>query len=238
MELDTVPEHLIVIGGGYIGLEFGQMFRRFGSKVTIVQRGAQLLGREDDDIAQAVLDLLREDGLEVLLQTDVRSAAPTSGGVRLHLQGPDGDITLDGSHLLAAAGRTPNTDSLNLAAAGVATDKRGYITVDDTLATNVPGIYALGDIKGGPAFTHISYDDFRIIRTNLIDGGNATIAGRLVPYVVYIDPQLGRIGLSETEARQQGRKIRVATMPMSSVARALGNRRIARRDEGHRRRAN
>lgn len=221
MELDTVPEHLVVIGGGYIGLEFAQMFRRFGSKVTIVQRGPQLLGREDEDIAQAVLDILREDGIEVLLKTDVTSAEKTSGGVRLHLKGPDGDVALEGSHLLAAAGRTSNTDSLNLAAAGIATDKRGYITVDDTLATNVPGIYALGDIKGGPAFTHISYDDFRIIRTNIIEGGNASIADRLVPYVVYIDPQLGRIGLSESEARKQGRDIRIATMPMSSVARAL-----------------
>ena len=221
MELDTVPEHLIVIGGGYIGLEFGQMFRRFGSQVTIVQRGAQLLGREDEDIAQAVLDILQEDDIKVLLKTDVRSAEPASGGVRLHLQGPDGEITVTGTHLLAAAGRTPNTDALNLTAASVATDDRGYITVDDTLATNVPGIFALGDIKGGPAFTHISYDDFRIIRTNVIEGGHASIANRLVPYVVYIDPQLGRIGLSETEARQQGRDIRIATMPMSSVARAL-----------------
>jgi pyruvate/2-oxoglutarate dehydrogenase complex dihydrolipoamide dehydrogenase (E3) component len=221
MELDSVPEHLVVIGGGYIGLEFGQMFRRFGSQVTIVQRGAQLLGREDEDIAQAVLDILQEDGIEVLLKTDVRSAEPASGGVRLHLHGPDGEITVTGTHLLAAAGRTPNTDALNLTAAGVATDKRGYITVDDTLATNVSGIFALGDIKGGPAFTHISYDDFRIIRTNVIEGGHASIANRLVPYVVYIDPQLGRIGLSETEARQQVRDIRIATMPMSSVARAL-----------------
>lgn len=221
MELAEVPDHLMVIGGGNIGLEFGQMFRRFGSKVTIVQRGPRLLGREDADIAQAVTDLLREDGIEIHLETDIQSVEPAADGIRLHLQGPDGEITITGSHLLAAAGRTPNTDSLNLAAAGVVTDHHGYITVDDRLATNVPGIYALGDIKGGPAFTHISYDDFRIIRTNVIEGGNATITGRPVPYVVYIDPQLGRIGLTETEARQLGREIRVATMPMSSVARAL-----------------
>lgn len=220
MELDDVPDHLLIIGGGYIGLEFGQMFRRFGSQVTIIQRGSQLLGREDADIAEAVLDILREDGIDVLLNTTVSRAEPTADGMRLTLAGPDGTSAVTGSHLLSAAGRTPNTDRLDLDVAGVATGKRGYVTVDERLATNVPGIYALGDITGGPAFTHISYDDFRIVRTNLIEGGNVTTTGRLVPYVVYIDPQLGRIGLSEQEARDQGRDIRVATMPMSAVARA------------------
>jgi pyruvate/2-oxoglutarate dehydrogenase complex dihydrolipoamide dehydrogenase (E3) component len=221
MELDEVPQHLLVLGGGYIGLEFGQMFRRFGSEVTIVQRGAQLLGREDGDVAEAVADVLREDGIEVLLQTTTLSAEHAGGTIRLVVRGPDGERTLTGSHLLVAAGRAPNTDRLKLEATGVETDTHGFVTVDERLATNVPGIYALGDVKGGAAFTHISYDDFRIARTNLIENGSATTAERLVPYTVFIDPQLARVGLSESEAREQGRKIRVANMPMSYVARAL-----------------
>jgi pyruvate/2-oxoglutarate dehydrogenase complex dihydrolipoamide dehydrogenase (E3) component len=222
MELDLVPEHLLVLGGGYIGLEFGQMFRRFGSRVTIVQRGERLLGREDADVADAVADILREDGVEVLLKTDALRVAPGSGGtIELSARTPEGERMLSGSHLLVAVGRTPNTDRLNLAAAGVETDRGGFIKANERLETNVPGIYALGDVKGGPAFTHISYDDFRILRTNLIQGGDATTAGRPVPYTVFIDPQLGRIGMSEEEARKSGRDIRVAKMPMSYVARAL-----------------
>jgi pyruvate/2-oxoglutarate dehydrogenase complex dihydrolipoamide dehydrogenase (E3) component len=221
MELDEVPEHLLILGGGYIGLEFGQMFRRFGSAVTIVQRGEQLLAREDADVAEAVADLLREDGIEVLLNTAALRAEQRDGAIRLTVRGSDGERALSGSHLLVAAGRTPNSDRLNLQAAGVHTDKHGFVRVNERLETKVPGIYALGDIHGGPAFTHISYDDFRIVRTNLIENGSATTSGRLVPYTVFIDPQLGRVGLSENEARQQGRKIRVAKMPMSYVARAL-----------------
>lgn len=222
MELDVVPEHLLVLGGGYIGLEFGQMFRRFGSRVTVVQRGRQLLAREDDDVAEAVAQILREDGLEVLLSTTtVRVGRTAEGQIDLTVRGPDGERTLRGSHLLLSAGRSPNTDRLNLAAAGVTTDAHGFISVNDRLETAVPGVYALGDVKGGPAFTHISYDDFRILRTNLLEGGNTTIRDRLVPYTVYIDPQLGRVGLGEQEARAQGRNIRVARMPMSHVARAL-----------------
>ncbi len=222
MELDLVPEHLLVLGGGYVGLEFGQMFRRFGSQVTIIQRGAHLLSREDDDVAEAVADILREDGIEVLLKTTLLHAEQLEDGhIQLTVLTPQGERILAGSHVLAAAGRVPNSDWLNVAAAGLETDKRGYIVVNDRLETNVPGIYALGDVKGGPAFTHISYDDFRIIRTNLIEGGDASIKDRLVPYTVFIDPQLGRVGLSETEARAQGRSIKVAKMPMSYVARAL-----------------
>ena len=222
MELDAVPEHLLILGGGYVALEFGQMFRRFGSAVTIVQRGGQLLAREDADIAGAVADVLREDGITVLLETEARLAARgDDGGIALTVRGPEGERTLTGSHLLVAAGRAPNTDRLGLEAAGVRTGKGGYIEANERLETSAPGVYALGDVKGGAAFTHISYDDFRIIRTNLIEGGRATTADRLVPYTVFIDPQLGRIGLSEREAREQGRKIRVAKMPMSSVARAL-----------------
>src|SRR6266571_4153039 len=222
MELDIVPEHLLVLGGGYVGLEFGQMFRRFGSQVTIIQRGPRLLAREDDDVADQVANILREDGLEILLETTPLHVEQVGDDkIQLTVKTPTGERTLTGSHLLIAAGRTPNTDWLNLPVTGVITDKHGFIQVNDKLETNIPGIYALGDIKGGPAFTHISYDDFRIIRTNLLENGNVTIAERLVPYTVFIDPQLGRVGLSETEARAQDRNIRVAKLPMTSVARAL-----------------
>jgi pyruvate/2-oxoglutarate dehydrogenase complex dihydrolipoamide dehydrogenase (E3) component len=222
MELDVVPDHLLIIGGGYVGLEFGQMFRRFGSQVTVIQRGAYLLTREDPDVADEVAKVLREDGLEVLLETSPTLVEKAGDGkIHLTVKTPTGERTLTGSHLLVAAGRTPNTDLLNLAATGVQVDKKGFIQANEKLETNVPGIYALGDVKGGPAFTHISYDDFRIIRTNLLENGHATIHDRLVPYTVFIDPQLGRIGLSETEARAKGRNIKVARMPMNYVARAL-----------------
>jgi pyruvate/2-oxoglutarate dehydrogenase complex dihydrolipoamide dehydrogenase (E3) component len=222
MELDTVPEHLLVIGGGYIGLEFGQLFRRLGSRVTIVQRGKRLLAREDDDVADEVANILRQDGIEVLLETDTpRVEHAGDQTIRLTVRTNGQERVIGGSHLLIAAGRTPNTDTLNLAATGVQIDTHGFIQANERLETNVPGIYALGDIKGGPAFTHISYDDFRIIRTNLIEGGSATTRQRMVPYTVFIDPQLGRVGLGEQEAREQGRAIRVAKLPMSHVARAL-----------------
>jgi pyruvate/2-oxoglutarate dehydrogenase complex dihydrolipoamide dehydrogenase (E3) component len=220
MELDEVPEHLMVLGGGYVGLEFAQVFRRFGSEVTVVQRGPQLLAREDKDVADAVADVLRDDGIGVLLKTEALHAEQ-DGEITLTVRTPDGERTLSGSHLLLAAGRPPNTDLLNLEAAGVEADERGFVKVNDRLETNVEGIWALGDVKGGPAFTHISYDDFRVIKANLLDGGDASIADRIVPYTVFIDPQLGRVGLSESEAREQGLDFRVATMPMSRVARAL-----------------
>jgi pyruvate/2-oxoglutarate dehydrogenase complex dihydrolipoamide dehydrogenase (E3) component len=218
MELDALPEHLLVLGGGYVGLEFGQMFHRFGSRVTIVHNGKQLLGREDRDVADAVMAILREDGIEVLLEARSASVRRESGKVQLALE--SGRVVA-GSHLLIAAGRTPNSDSLNLTAAGVTTDSRGFIPVNGRLETNVAGIYALGDINGGPAFTHISYDDYRILKTNIIERGSATTEGRLVPYTVYIDPQLGRVGMSEEEASRRQLKVRIARMPMSSVARAL-----------------
>src|SRR6266446_8316185 len=231
MELDSVPEHLLVLGGGYIGLEFGQMFRRFGSRVTIVQSGAQLLRGEDADVAEAVLSILREEGIDVLLNSRAVRVAKSVNGIELMVQtagkaretmGISAESqTILGTHLLVAAGRVPNSDWLNTDGAGISRDKHGYIQVNDRLETNVPGVFALGDIKGGPAFTHISYDDFRIIRTNVIEKGSASIAGRLLPYTLFIDPQLGRVGMSEGEARAAGRKIRIAKMPMNYVARAL-----------------
>lgn len=221
MELDELPEHLLVLGGGYVGLEFGQMFRRFGSEVTIVQRGPQLMGREDADIADAVADILREDGIEILLNSSADRVEQLDGTIRLVAGTPDGERTLSGSHLLVAAGRSPNSEALNLGAAGVERDKRGFVVVNDRLETSVPGIYALGDVAGSPAFTHISYDDFRILRANLLEGGERSRKDRLVPYTMFIDPQLGRVGLSEEEARAEGRNFRVAKIPMNYVARAL-----------------
>lgn len=221
MELDTVPEHLLIIGGGYIGVEFGQMFRRFGSRVTIIQWGEQLLSREDSDVAEEVLKILQEDGIQILLEANPVQVRQEGDEIRLNVRLGGEEQQLIGSHLLLAAGRIPNTDTLNLAATGLNIDKRGYLQVNDRLETNIAGIYAMGDVKGGPAFTHISYDDFRILRTNLLEEGEATITGRMVPYTVFMDPQLGRIGLSEAQARQGGRRIGVGKIPMSYVARAL-----------------
>lgn len=221
MELDIVPDHLLVLGGGYIGLEFGQMFRRFGSRVTIVQTGPQLLAREDPDIVEEVTNILRQDGVEVLLNARATHVSQMEGSIRLEVEQPGHSMTLAGSHLLVATGRVPNSDTLHLKAAGIHTDERGFIKVNDRLETNVPGVYALGDIKGGPAFTHISYDDFRIVRSNVLDKKPASTKDRQVPYTVFIDPQLGRVGMTETEARSQKRNIRVAKLSMSSVARAL-----------------
>jgi pyruvate/2-oxoglutarate dehydrogenase complex dihydrolipoamide dehydrogenase (E3) component len=221
MELDSVPEHLLVLGGGYVGLEFGQMFRRFGSRVTIVQSGSQLLSREDPDIATEVAAILKQDGIEVLLSTTAERVAKSGAQIKLTVRTANESRSLEGTHLLVATGRVPNTDTLNISTAGLIADDHGFLKVNSKLETNVDGVYALGDIKGEPAFTHISYDDFRILRTNLIEKGSATTEGRFVPYTVFIDPQLGRVGLTESEARAQNKKFRVAKMPMSYVARAL-----------------
>jgi pyruvate/2-oxoglutarate dehydrogenase complex dihydrolipoamide dehydrogenase (E3) component len=221
MELDSVPEHLMVLGGGYVALEFGQMFRRFGSGVTIVASAGQLLTREDPDVAAEVAAILQQDGIELVLNTKAARATQCGAQIELNLRTGNASRILRGSHLLVATGRTPNTDSLNVSAAGIALDNRGFIEVNGKLETTAAGIYAFGDIKGGPAFTHISYDDFRILRTNLIEQGNASTEARLTPYTLYIDPQLGRIGLSEVEARAQNRSVRVARLPMTQVARAL-----------------
>lgn len=220
MELTALPEHLVVLGGGYIALEFGQMFRRFGSRVTVIERSARLISREDPDVSEAVEKILREDGIEIITQAEV-SGVDSLSGVSVAVTTPQGERRFGGSHLLVALGRVPNSDALDLAAAGVATDKGGYIAVNGRLETNVPGIYAIGDVKGGPAFTHISYDDFRILRENWLGGGQATTAGRMVPNTMFIDPQLATVGLNETRARAGKRNIRVARLPMTRVARAL-----------------
>lgn len=222
MELDTLPDQLLIVGGGYIGLEFGQLFRRFGSQVTIMDHNVRLLMREDEDVSNEIAAIFRQDGITVLTQTTPQQVEPLSDGrIQLTVRTPEGERQLTGSHLLGALGRVPNTEALTLEAAGIQRDRNGYIQVNEQLETNVPGIYALGDVKGGPAFTHSAYDDFRILRTNLLEHGGAGTRDRLVPYTIFIDPQLGRVGLSENEARRQGRHFGVAKLPMTSVIRAL-----------------
>jgi pyruvate/2-oxoglutarate dehydrogenase complex dihydrolipoamide dehydrogenase (E3) component len=222
MELDELPEHLIVVGGGYIALEFGQMFRRFGSEVTIVQRGGRLMTLEDEDVSDEVAAILRDDGITVLTSsTPVRVESADGGRLRLTIRTDDGERQVEGSHLLSAIGRIPNTEALTPEVADIRLSDRGFIEADDYLETSVPGVYAMGDVKGGPAFTHLSYDDYRILHANLIRHQKASTRDRVVPYTVFIDPQLGRAGLTEREARAQGRRVRVAKLPMSAVIRAL-----------------
>jgi pyruvate/2-oxoglutarate dehydrogenase complex dihydrolipoamide dehydrogenase (E3) component len=221
MELDELPEHLIIVGGGYIGLEFGQMFRRFGGEVTIVQHSARLLTNEDEDVSDEVAAILREDGLAVLTASTPVAVEAAGGGLRLTVHTKDGERQLEGSHLLSAIGRIPNTEALTPEAAGIRLDDRGFIEVDEYLQTSVPGVYAMGDVTGSPAFTHSSYDDYRILHANLIGHEKASTRDRIVPYAVFIDPQLGRVGMTEGEARAQGRAIRVAKLPMNAVVRAI-----------------
>lgn len=220
MELDEVPERLLVLGGGYVGIEFGQMFQRFGAQVTILEANDRFLPREDADTAQAVREILEGDGVRIETGVAARSIRYDEANFALTADTPKGARTFQADQFLLAVGRTPNTDRLNLAATGVETDKRGYLRVNDRLQTNVPGIYGIGDVNGGPAFTHISYDDYRVLRANLIDGEKATTRDRQVPYTVFIDPQLAHVGLHESEARQQGVNIRVAKMPFDYIARA------------------
>lgn len=222
MELDELPQHLIVLGGGYIGLEFGQMFRRFGSEVTVIQSGPRLLKIEDEDVSDEVAAILRDDGITVLTSTTpIRVEPADTARLRLTVRTRDGERQLDGSHLLSAIGRIPNTEALNPEAAGIRLDDRGYIEVDEYLQTSVPGVYAMGDITGPPAFTHSSYDDYRVLHANLIRHEKKSTRDRIVPYAVFIDPQLGRVGMTEREARRQGHAIRVAKLPMNAVVRAL-----------------
>ena len=229
-ELGKVPSHLIILGGGYVGLEFGQLFRRLGAEVTIIQRASQLLPREDPDIAASMLEILKDDGLVVHVSTNAVSVSwdkdQTSRGVHLRIRSKTGEETeVVGSHLLSAAGRTPNTDMLNLSSTGVHTNSKGYIEVNERLETSTPGIWAIGDVKGPPAFTHISYDDYRIVQANVLNSAPQTLStkNRIVPYVCFTDPQMAHVGLHEAEIRQKWpeRKIKVAKMPMNYVARAL-----------------
>jgi pyruvate/2-oxoglutarate dehydrogenase complex dihydrolipoamide dehydrogenase (E3) component len=222
MELDEIPQHLVILGGSYIALEFGQMFRRFGSQVTILELGDQLMSREDKDIADLVAEIFEEDGIQILLNAKASQVRPNStGGFSLNYSIKNKEYSIQGSHLLLAIGRVPNSAELNLEAAGVKTGNHGFITVNEYLETNIPGIYAVGDVNGGPAFTHISYDDYRILKANLLEEKQNSTEGRLVPYVLYTDPQLGRIGLSEKVAREKGLNIQVVKMPMKQVARAI-----------------
>ena len=222
MELDELPEHLMILGGGYIGLEFGQMFRRFGSEVTIIQTGPRLMMIEDEDVSDEVAAILRDDGITVLTSaTPVRVEQADGSRLRLTFRTEDGERQVEGSHLLSAIGRIPNTEALNAEAAGIRLGSRGFIEVDEYLETSAPGVYAMGDVKGGPAFTHLSYDDYRILHANLIGHEKASTRDRIVPYTMFIDPQLGRVGMTEREAKAQKLAIRVAKLPMSAVIRAI-----------------
>ncbi|WP_042885751.1 FAD-containing oxidoreductase [Cupriavidus necator] len=221
MEVDFLPEHLIVIGGSYIGLEFGQMYRRFGARVTVVEKGPRLVQREDEDVSQAVREILEGEGIEIRLNANCLSARREGDHIAVGLDCASGAPDVHGSHLLLAVGRVPNTEDLGLDQAGVETDDRGYIMVDEQLRTNVPGIWALGDCNGRGAFTHTSYNDYEIVAANLLDNDPRKVTDRIAAYAMFIDPPLGRVGMTEAEARQSGRKLLVGTRPMSRVGRAV-----------------
>ncbi len=221
LELDEVPEHLCVIGGSYIGLEFAQMYRRFGADVTVVEMKDRLISREDPDVSEAILEILRDEGVDVRLGAEcIRLASSDSGGVRVGVECEDGPPSIDASHVLLAVGRVPNTDDLGLDAAGVKTDDRGYVKVDDQLRTNVEGIWAMGDVNGEGAFTHTSYNDFEIVAANLLDDDPRRLSDRIEIYGLFIDPPLGRIGMTESRARESGRRVLVGKRDMKRVGRA------------------
>lgn len=221
MELEVLPDHLAIIGGGYISLEFAQIFRRLGSEVTVLLRGDRFLPREDEDIAAAVKDVLADEGIKFLNDTRVLSVEKNGQGrIAVNLKGVTTDVKLDCSHLMLAIGRTSNTDGLNLSATGVAADERGNISVNERLETNVPGIFAIGDCNGGPLFTHVSWDDYRVLKANVLNNAGRSTAGRLVPYTLFIDPELGRVGLTEEQARQKGYDVLVAKIPAAKIPRA------------------
>ncbi|HXE76370.1 MAG TPA: mercuric reductase [Candidatus Xenobia bacterium] len=221
MSLRELPMHLIVIGGGYIGLEFGQMFYRFGSQVTVVHKGEHLLAREDNDVADELQKILSAEGMRFVMNADTQRVEKKDGQIYLTVSSPAGTETIVGTHLLVATGRVPNADDLGLDAAGIERDPRGFVKVNNKLETNVPGVWALGDVKGGPAFTHISYNDYQILWANLVEGKTLTIDNRYLPYSMFTDPQVGRVGLTETDARKTGRKLKIGKIPMSYVARAI-----------------
>jgi pyruvate/2-oxoglutarate dehydrogenase complex dihydrolipoamide dehydrogenase (E3) component len=218
LELDRLPEHLVVLGGGYVGLEFAQAYRRFGSRVTVVERGPQLLAHEDPDVAEALQRLFADEEIDVLLNTETLRVDGRRGALRVVVRASGGEQVLEASDLLAATGRTPNTTGIGLDVAGVDIDGRGYIAVDERLETSAPAVWAIGECAGSPQFTHVSEDDFRVIRDNL-DGKPHTTRGRLVPSCVFTDPPLAHVGLSEVEARRLGVEVRIATMPVREVLR-------------------
>jgi pyruvate/2-oxoglutarate dehydrogenase complex dihydrolipoamide dehydrogenase (E3) component len=221
MDVDFLPEHLIVIGGSYVGLEFAQMYRRFGSEVTIVEMGPRLIQREDEDVSEAIRTILESEGIKTRLSAECIALEKRGDKVVVKVDCSSGDRTVIGSHALLAVGRVPNTDDLGLENAGVAVDQRGYIKVDDQLRTNVRGIYALGDCNGRGAFTHTSYNDYEIVVANLLDGDQRRVSDRITAYALYVDPPLGRAGMTETEVRKSGRKALVAKRPMARVSRAV-----------------
>jgi len=221
MSLGSVPPHLIVVGGSYVGLEFGQMFRRFGSEVTIVEMGSRLLPREDEEVSAAILDILQQEQIEVRLNAKCVSLSAEDDGISAQVDCADGSPSVKGEHVLLAVGRRPNTDDLGLDAAGVATDDRGYIVVDDELRTSTPGIWALGDCNGKGAFTHTAYNDFEIVAANLLDGESRRVSDRITAYALYIDQPLGRAGLTESEARSRGHDVLIGKRLMNRVGRAI-----------------
>jgi len=221
LQLDHIPRHLVVIGGSYIGLEFAQIYRRFGSEVTIVERGSRLIGREDPEISDAIADILSAEGITLRLCAECIRLARSQNSVTVGIDCRDGSPEVVGSHVLLAVGRVPNTDDLGLDEAGLVTDERGFVQVGDDLQTNMPGVYALGDCNGRGAFTHTSYNDYEIAAANLLDGEARKISDRIPGYALYIDPPLGRVGLTETQARASGRPILIGTRPMTRVARAV-----------------
>ena len=221
MSVDFLPKHLIVIGGSYIGLEFGQMFRRFGSEVTIVEMGPRLIGREDEDVSTAVREIVEHEGVQVRLNAKCISFAKRGDEIAANVDCTDGAPKVRGTHVLLAVGRRPNTDDLGLDRAGIAVDERGYIVVDDELRTSVPGIWALGDCNGKGAFTHTSYNDAEIVIANLLENDRRRVSDRITAYALYVDPPLGRAGMTEAEIRKSGRKALVAKRPMTRVGRAV-----------------
>jgi pyruvate/2-oxoglutarate dehydrogenase complex dihydrolipoamide dehydrogenase (E3) component len=221
LALDRVPEHLVIVGGSYVGLEFAQMFRRFGAAVTVVEMQPHLIPREDAEVSTAIEEILLAEGIALRTGAKCIALGPHERGVTVRIQCSEGAPTVVGSHVLLAVGRRPNTDDLGLDRAGVVTDARGFITVDDTLATNVPGIWALGDCNGHGAFTHTAYNDFEIVAANLLDGARRRLSERIPAYALYIDPPLGRVGMTEAEARASGRPLLVGSRPMTRVSRAV-----------------
>jgi pyruvate/2-oxoglutarate dehydrogenase complex dihydrolipoamide dehydrogenase (E3) component len=221
LDIEELPEHLAILGAGYIGLEYAQMFRRFGSDVTLIEIHEHVLRLEDKDIAHKLQEILESFDIEFWLESSLEEIDQKDGTLHLQVKTPEGKRQIQASHLLVAVGRSPNTAALNLDKVGIETDDDGYIEVNERLETDVPGIFAMGDVKGGPEFTHIAYDDFRVVRDNLLYDGDETITGRNVPYTVYTQPQLGRVGLTEKEAKRKNLDYRVAYLPVSQVARAI-----------------